>query len=50
MTPTKERLDVLRWRMRRVKSANGVTVPKRKSLEVMNALRVASAIRKTRTS
>ena len=36
--------------MRRVKSANGVTVPKRKNLEVMNALRVASAIRKSRTS
>lgn len=48
MTPTKEKLDVLRWRMRRVKSANGVTVPKRKNLEVMNALRVANQLRKTR--
>ena len=46
MTPTKEPRDAIRWRLRRVQSANGVTVPKRKSLQVMNALRNAAEIRK----
>lgn len=45
MTPTKEPKNVLAWRMRRVKAANGVTVPKKEKLRVMQALRNASAIR-----
>lgn len=45
MTPTKDPKTVLAWRMRRVKAANGVTVPKKEKLRVMQALRNASAIR-----
>lgn len=50
MTPTREPKNVLAWRMRRVKAANGVTVPKRDKLRVMQSLRAASEIRKNRNS
>lgn len=48
MTPTKDTKQdpALPWRMRRVKAANGVTVPKRDKLRVMQSLRAASQIRK----